>query len=621
MSELFLDNIYLILLVPLWIFLIVMGGRFFSVYVNKGIIYSLTILSSLLGALICTGALCKLPADNILNVDFPFLKINDFAINAGLHIDRMSLIFALVLFLIAFAVQIFSISYMKNEKKNYRFYAFINLFSFAMAGLFFSPNLYQLYFFWELIGIVSYLLIGFEYFKKEKSIASKKVLIMNRIGDTALISAIITCSYFMYNYAPNKTFTTLSFVDMNMITTLMYAYTSTPLFWIICALFIIGAAIKSAQFPFYTWLQDAMEAKLPVSSLLHSATLVAAGLYLMMRVLPLMTFEPIILKGLMSIGLLTSLVCSISACAQTNPKKVLAYSTSANFGLMYFALGILNIKAMFALFIAHAFIKSLLFITLPDEEKKWNYVSFVIFLVTGLSLSGILFSGLLAKEMLATNLGVYGTVVISIISFLTAFYIMRLALFLYDKNGIEKAKLGKFELISYILLLVFNILFYVYLHFTAKYQVAEPFWASITAWVLVYILYVKNAFWKVPIIYPLAYNGFYLDNFYTNVCVYAYDKITYLASLIDTKILANYKPVLNTIKFGVKISNFVEKNIMNALIDFITKTFKKLSIYDLKAQSGNVQTYNAYAFVIITIILTCLILSYTAIISFVSGGV
>ncbi len=621
MNELFLDNIYLILLVPFWIFLIIMLGRFFSVYVNKNIIYALTLLSSAFGALVCGGALWKLPIDKILDIDFQFIKINNFIVNCGLHVDRTALIFALVLFLIAFAVQIFSISYMKEEKKAYRFYAFLNLFNFSMAGLFFSPNLFQTYFFWELVSVVSYLLIGFEYFKKSKSLASRKVFIINRIGDTTLLSAIIACSYFMYSYAPNKSFATLSFVDMNMITTLIYAYTSPPLFWIICSLFIIGAFVKSAQFPFYTWLQDAMEAKLPVSALLHSATLVAGGLFLTVRILPLISFEPLLLKSIAIIGLLTALICSISACAQAHPKKVLAYSTSAQFGLMYFALGIMNIEAMLAFFIAHAFIKSLLFITLPKEDEKWNFYSFIIFLVSGLSLSGILLSGMIAKEMIATDLGVVGTALVSIISFLTAFYIIRIALVLYDKNKVEKTRPQAYELSSFSLLLLLNILFYGLLHFNAKYQVAEPFWSAITAWICVYVLYIKDAFWKVPILYPLAFNGFYLDKFYSTACVCFYESVAKLANFIDTKIFGNYKLAINSANFGVNVFKFVENKIMDSSINLIARFFRKLSMYDKKSQTSNVQTYNAYAFIIITIVLTCLILGYTAIISFINGGV
>ena len=275
MTDLILDNISLILLLPLWIFLIIMCGRFFSVYVNKSVIYFLTLLASFFGAGTCGLALFNVEAP--IEWIYPFIQINEFSISFGLQIDKLSLIIALILFIVSFSVQLFSISYMKDEKKNYKFFALLNLFNFSMAFLLFSPNLFQFYVFWELVSIVSYLLIGFEYSSEIKSIASKRVFIINRIGDTALISAIIITSCYMYEFVQNYSFVTLSFQDLNVISTLLMAYASTPIFLLICGLFILAAAVKSAQFPFYTWLQDAMEAKTPVSALLHSATMVVAG--------------------------------------------------------------------------------------------------------------------------------------------------------------------------------------------------------------------------------------------------------------------------------------------------------------------------------------------------------
>lgn len=610
LAEMFLDNVYLTLLLPLWIFLIVMVGRFFSVYVNKIVVYLLTILSSGFGAILCAGALWKFPQDKVLDMTFPFIKINDFVVEYGLYIDKTALLFALVLFTISFFVQLFSISYMSQEKRNYRFYALLNLFNFSMASLFFSPNLFQTYILWEMVGVVSYLLIGFEYSKSEKSLASKKVFIINRIGDTALIGAIITCSYLIYSYAPNKSLTTLSFIDMNTISTIVYAYSSNPWFEAICLMFIIGAIVKSAQFPFFTWLQDAMEAKLPVSALLHSATLVAAGVFLTLRLLPFYALEVVLLKVIAILGVLTALACSVSAIAQDNPKKVLAYSTSAQLGLVFFAIGTLNIKAALILFVAHALIKSLLFILLPSENEKWNYVKFLLFLISGLSLSGLILSGMVSKEFFATSLGNIGTIIVSVLSFLTAFYIIRIALKLFESQGVEKVRPKIIELISAIGLLALNIALYVYLHMSCKYNVAEPFWAALTAWICVYILYLKSAFWKVPVLYSIAKNGFYLDKLYTSVCAKVYLNIANTCNFIDVKLFANYKPLLSSAKSSVKIAGFVEEKIMNGALNVLVKMFKKVSYIDLRVQDGSIQKYNVYAFIIITLILIFLIFGY-----------
>ena len=619
MNDFILNNLYLTILLPLWIFLIIMVGRFFSVHVNKTVIYILTLFSSGLGLGLCLISLFKLPSNSIIESQFQFIKINDFILSYGLHIDRISLIFGIVLFSISFLVQLYSISYMSEEKKNYRFYALLNLFNFSMIGLFFSPNLFQTYFFWEIAGIVSYLLIGFEYFNPKKSVASRKVMIINRIGDTALLSGILITSYYIYNYAQNYHLTTLSFTDLNIISTLLYAYTSTPLFGVICALFIIGALTKSAQIPFYSWLVDAMEAKLPVSALLHSSTLVASGVFLVLKLMPFFTIEPTILKSFLYLGVLTAIVCSLSACAQNEPKKVLAYSTSANFGLVYAALGLLNIKAAIAYFIAHAFIKSSLFLALPKEQEKWNYIKLVVFLIGAFSLSGLMLSGLIAKEMIVTPLGKYGVIIFSVISFLTAFYILRIALVTYEKTGTEKSKLNLFEAVALFGLLFFNIVFYIYLHKTCQYRIAECFYAGMTSAICVYILYLKKAFWKVPVLYSWASNGFYLDKFYTTVCVKLYEKTCKVLDFLDKKIFANYMIIKFLSKTFVNIFAWIENYIMNGYVNLVNNVIKNISIKDFKAQNGNVLMYNAYAFGIITLILICLTVAYTAIINYIGG--
>ena len=619
MTEIISENIYLIILLPLWISLIILIGRFFSVYINNTVTNILTFSASGIGAVVSLILYKQFTPDKIYETVFPFIKINDFVIPFGIHIDKLSLIFTSVLFLVSFFVQLFSISYLRDDKKRYRFFALFNLFNFALAGLFFSPNLYQTYVFWEIAGIISYLLIGFEYLKPEKSLASKKVFIINRIGDTAFLAGIIICSYFLYEYAPAKSLASLSFYDINISSILIGAYTPPPILLIICILFLLAAAVKSAQFPFFTWLQDAMEAKLPVSALLHSATLVALGVYLSIRMIPLFALTPIILKTMVILGVLTALICSFSACAQTHPKKALAYSTSAQLGIMFFAIGVLNIKSAIALFCAHAFIKSMLFVLLPKDSEKWNYFNFILFLIGGLSLSGILFSGMLSKEIFASNLTTSGTAILSILSFLTAFYIIRIALVNADKTGLEKNKPDIVEIISAIGLLVLNILLYMYLRKIFEYKIAEPFWAALTAWVIVYVLYHKNAFVKIPYIYPLSYNGFYLDKFYTKCIPDIYKSFSNSLDWFDRNIFGNYKPIFWISKTCVNIIYWIEINIMNESVKIIADYTKRLSSIGKQLQTRNVQRYNCYGFIIITAVITCLVIAYVAILAYLKG--
>ena len=599
MADIILDNIYLILLLPLWIFLIIMSARFFAVYVNNRIIYTLTLLSSFFGVLLCSVSLIKLTST--IEQSFPFIKIGNFVLDFGLHVDKLSLIIALVLFLVSFLVQMFSVSYMKDEPKQYRYYAYLNMFNFSMAGLIFSPNLFQMYFFWELVGVMSYLLIGFDYKNSVKSEASRRVFLTNRIGDTALLGGIIFSSYLMYNYSGNLSFAALSFEDMNAISTLISAYTDTPVFYLLCILFIIGAAVKSAQFPFYTWLQDAMEAKLPVSALLHSATMVAAGAYLLIRMLPLFTLEASVLQIIAWLGILTALICSILASIETHPKKVLAYSTSANFGLMFFAIGILNVKAALIFFVAHAFIKSMLFLSIDENE---NFVNYITFLLGGLSLSGLIFSGVIAKEFLFVSINnpVF-SVIYCLTAFLTAFYIMRISLIMVqNKKLVNRINLAKYAPIAVLFLL--NIVFYFAVRGKVAYKVAEPFWAALAGWAAVYFLYTKNLLTKFDKTPKL------LERFYNNVLAKIYEKFAIAMNFIDVKVFGNYKPLLIASKCGVKTAGWIEENIMNKSVTLTADLTKMLSKWGSKLQTKNIQSYNAYAFILVTIVVSLVIIAY-----------
>ena len=599
MADIILDNIYLILLLPLWIFLIIMSARFFAVYVNNRIIYTLTLLSSFFGVLLCSVSLIKLTST--IEQSFPFIKIGNFVLDFGLHVDKLSLIIALVLFLVSFLVQMFSVSYMKDVPKQYRYYAYLNMFNFSMAGLIFSPNLFQMYFFWELVGVMSYLLIGFDYKNSVKSEASRRVFLTNRIGDTALLGGIIFSSYLMYNYSGNLSFAALSFEDMNAITTLISAYTDTPVFYLLCILFIIGAAVKSAQFPFYTWLQDAMEAKLPVSALLHSATMVAAGAYLLIRMLPLFTLEASVLQIIAWLGILTALICSILASIETHPKKVLAYSTSANFGLMFFAIGILNVKAALIFFVAHAFIKSMLFLSIDENE---NFVNYITFLLGGLSLSGLIFSGVIAKEFLFVSINnpVF-SVIYCLTAFLTAFYIMRISLIMVqNKKLVNRINLAKYAPIAVLFLL--NIVFYFAVRGKVAYKVAEPFWAALAGWAAVYFLYTKNLLTKFDKTPKL------LERFYNNGLAKIYEKFAIAMNFIDVKVFGNYKPLLIASKCGVKTAGWIEENIMNKSVTLTADLTKMLSKWGSKLQTKNIQSYNAYAFILVTIVVSLVIIAY-----------
>lgn len=598
MQSLIIDNLSLIILLPLWIFLIIMVGRFFSVYVNKKIIYILTLLSSFLGIVGSAFSLKYLKEG--LEYSVPFIQINNFAINWGINIDKLSLILLLILYIISFFVQIFSISYMKNEKKNYRFFALLNLFNFSLSSLFVSPNLFQMYVFWELSGIVSYLLIGFEYQKEIKSNASKRVFLINRFGDTALIAGIIFTSYFMYNYAGNLRFVTLAFDDMNAISTILAGYTEPSWYIGICLLFIIASMVKSAQFPFQTWLCDAMEAKLPVSALLHSATIVASGLYLIIRLLPFFTLEEYLMQIIAFVGVGTFIICSIFGALETNHKKILAYSTSANFGIMFFLCGLENTLLALVYFCIHALVKASLFILLPQNNEKISVIHKILFTLNALTLSGFIFSGFAGKEIIYSNIGGIFKILFLIGTFITGYYLFRLVCFVILNDESKSENDCKEHLFSATSLFILNFVFYLFIKMHFSYKIGLPFIFAVLGSVFAYFVYRRN--FSEKIILP--------SNIAEKLIISLYSKISLISETIEQKVFYNYKPLLNTAKCIVNTSSKIEEGVMNGSVRVVSNTLKQFSSWYKTLQSGNIQTYNTYALIFITIIVTLIIISY-----------
>ncbi len=610
MTNAITENISLIVLLPLWIFLIIMCGRFLGVYVNNFIIRFLTVFSSFLGIIITLFTLSQTEETYIWST--PFLQINNFIIPFGIYIDRISLIIALILYIISFLVQIYSVSYIKGNNKEYRFFALLNLFNFSMTGMLFSPNMFQMYVFWELVGVVSYLFIGFDYTQNAKSESSKRVFLINRIGDTALIGGIILSSYFMYSYVADKSLAALSFENMNDISPLLSVYTSTPEFLIVTGLFVIAAAVKSAQFPFYTWLQDAMEAHLPVSALLHSATMVVAGVYLIIRLLPIFTLNTFIMKIILLVGLFTAIICSVLASVETHPKKILAYSTSASLGLMFISLGLENVKAALLFLIAHAFIKSMLFLELPHKDNKISYTDLIFFIFGGLSLAGIIFAGLSTKEFLFANIkNPIVSYLFALISFLTALYITRLV-FIVIKSSTLYKKINIAEVIPAAVLMILNVFFYLKLRTSVDYYISLPFYTAITGVITASIIQ------KTRLADKLSETPKLLEKFYNNILAKLYKNISEVCDFIDNKIFSNHKPAVFISKLLVKSMNFIEENVMNKTVSLTSDSLKEISKIDSVLQTKNIQTYNAYAFVIITCIITLVILSYKFILEYMS---
>ena len=375
---------------------------------------------------------------------------DNLGIELGILLDPISVMMLVVITTVSLMVHIYSLGYMHGERGFQRYYSFLSLFTFSMLGLVVATNIFQMYIFWELVGVSSYLLIGFYYTKPEAVAASKKAFIVTRFADLGFLIGILILSY----YTGTFSFEVLNSGDSSLFAT---AAGSTfmgcsVISWAM-ALIFMGGAGKSAMFPLHIWLPDAMEGPTPVSALIHAATMVVAGVYLVARLFPVYHMEtPEVLVLIAVVGAFTSLYAAVVACVQTDIKRVLAFSTISQIGFMMVALGVSGMggheglgymASMFHLF-THAMFKALLFLcagaiihAVHSNEmshmgglRKYMPVTHVTFLIACLAIAGIPpFSGFFSKDEIlaaAFEFSPMMGVTMSFIAGLTAFYMFRL---------------------------------------------------------------------------------------------------------------------------------------------------------------------------------------------------
>ena len=379
---------------------------------------------------------------DVMPYNHTWLPLGDeLSIDMGILLSPISVMMLVVITTVSLMVHIYSLGYMKGERGFQRYYAFLSLFTFAMLGLVVATNIFQMYVFWELVGVSSYLLIGFYYTRPEAIAASKKAFIVTRFADLFFLIGILIYGYYTgtYSFTP----------DENAVAA---AGVLTP---IALLLMFIGGAGKSAMFPLHIWLPDAMEGPTPVSALIHAATMVVAGVFLVARMFPLfIEFAPDVLHIVAYAGAFTALYAAIVACAQTDIKRVLAFSTISQIAFMMVSLGVCTsddphsgglgyMAAMFHLF-THAMFKALLFLgagaiihAVHSNEKsrmgglrKYMPVTHITFLVACLAIAGIPpLSGFFSKDEILVACYAYSGLMglfMSIVATLTAFYMFRL---------------------------------------------------------------------------------------------------------------------------------------------------------------------------------------------------
>ena len=381
---------------------------------------------------------------------FDWIQIGQLHVNFGILLDQLSLLWLLFVTGIGSLIHLYSISYMHEDENMHKFFAYLNLFVFFMITLVVGSNLLVMFIGWEGVGLCSYLLIGFWYKNQDYNDAAKKAFIMNRIGDLGFLIGIFILA---------TLFSTLNFVEMKQ--ALSVGNTNTALLAVAALCLFIGATGKSAQLPLYTWLPDAMAGPTPVSALIHAATMVTAGIFMITRMNFLFDLTPEVQNIIAIVGAITALVAASIGLLQNDIKKVLAYSTVSQLGLMFLALGLGAYNVAVFHVITHAFFKACLFLgsgsvihALHGEQdmrkmgglRKAMPITFATMLISTLAIAGIFpFAGFWSKDeilMTAFEHNVVLWVIGSIASLMTAFYMFRLMYltFFRDFRGTEEQK-------------------------------------------------------------------------------------------------------------------------------------------------------------------------------------
>ncbi len=447
--------IAILLLSPVVGFLI-NGLRFRSSnYVVAGSIATVAVFISFICSVMLFVQLTDLPADQrkLAVSFFNWITVGDFSVNAGFVVDQLSAIMLLIITGIGSLIHLFSIGYMHHDKGVTKYFAYLNLFIFNMLILVLGDSLLTMFVGWEGVGLCSYLLIGFWFTDAAKAAAGMKAFIVNRIGDAAFLMGM----FLLFT-----TFGTLNFYELNAL-----APTTVEASWLgavtLATLFLfIGATGKSAQIPLYVWLPDAMAGPTPVSALIHAATMVTAGVYMIVRLNPMFIAAPNTMMVVAIIGASTAIMAALIGLTQYDIKKVLAYSTVSQLGYMFLAVGVGAFGAGIFHLMTHAFFKALMFLgsgsvihAMSEEQdirkmgglKKYLPITHFTFLMGWLAIIGFpLFSGFFSKDEIlwkafSSPRGAPALWVVGVIgALLTAFYMTRLmALTFWGKSRVDKS--------------------------------------------------------------------------------------------------------------------------------------------------------------------------------------
>ncbi len=499
-------------------------------------------------------------------------RIGDMELGMGVLVDPLTAMMLVVVTTVALMVNIYSVGYMEHDPGMGRFFAFLSLFAASMLGLVISLNFLQMYIFWEGVGLCSYLLIGFYYYKISAREAAKKAFITTRIGDFGMLLGILLLQI---------TFGTVDFIELKSLLPNYIWVSGTSLLTVIGLLLFIGPIGKSGQFPLHVWLPDAMEGPTPVSALIHAATMVVAGVYLIGRAYFIFAELPIVLNVIAWLGGFTAFFAATIAITQRPFKRILAYSTISQLGYMMLALGVGSLTASMFHLMTHAFFKALMFLcagavieAMHEEADIFKMgglrhrmpVTFKCMAIGVVAIAGLPpFAGFFSKDAIlaaAAEVSFPLYLLASVTAFMTAFYMSRLlfvAFFGEVRDDCPAQETNAFMRWPLVVLAVLSVVSGAWGHFAGFsdwvfYGVHEEEainWTiagssivlSLAAMWLAYQIYVEKR-WssfqiarRLGVLYDLSFHAYYIDEIYAFVRELTVDKIGRLALWIDTHIV------------------------------------------------------------------------------------
>jgi len=571
---------------------------------------------------------------------FSWLHSGNLISSWNIHVDFLTSIMILIVNVISALVQFYSIGYMKEDKSITRFFCYLNLFSFFMLILVSSGNLLQLYFGWEGVGFCSYLLIGWWFYKESATNAALKAFIVNRVGDMFFILGIILI-YLNFN---SINFVNI-FSNFNNYEEVRYNFLffDVDVVTVICFLLILGAMGKSAQLGFHTWLPDAMEGPTPVSALIHAATMVTAGVFLICKMSLFFNNSIIASNFLIFIGSITAIFAASVAITQNNIKRIIAYSTCSQLGFMFIAAGFSMYNLAIFHLVTHAFFKALLFLgagsviqvlhheNIKKMGKLWKKlpVTYFIMIIGSLALSGIpFFSGYYSKELIVNSglssnlfLAKYVYIVSIIVVLLTSIYSFRLIYYVFhgslnfSKFHYLKVKESSFYILFPLILLSLFSIFsgYFFKDFFVSEKYAQLWMNSNVSNISTISLHHKNnlinfiptilSFFGILLIfYFYFYNQkliFYLKKKFNSFYEFLLNK-WYFDELYDYLFVKNI----------IKLSDNLWKKIDIGLIDKLGPNALALSTKRISKFFSNLQTGYIYHYVFSFVIGMTLLISF-----------